>query len=74
VFVAENGDKVFARYTSVVQNTLSKTTATTVGHITGGTGRLVGIQGVVRSVIGIDTRPGGTPGDAEYGIEYSIGK
>jgi hypothetical protein len=42
-----------------VQNASSKTTATTVGHIMGGTGRLVGIQGVVRSVIGIDPRPGG---------------
>jgi hypothetical protein len=74
VFVLENGDKVFARYTSVVQSASSKITATTVGHITGGTGRLAGIQGVIRQVINIDPRPGGAPGDAEYGIDYSIGK
>jgi hypothetical protein len=73
-FVAENGDKFFARTTSVVQSASDKTTATTVGHITGGTGRLAGIHGVVRQVINIDPRPGGAPGDAAYEIEYSIGE
>jgi hypothetical protein len=74
VFVVENGDKFFARNTSVVQSTLGKITATTVGHITGGTGRLEGIRGVIRQVINIDPRSGAAPGDAEFAIEYSISK
>jgi hypothetical protein len=78
VFGAENGDKVFARYTAIVQSASGKITVTTVGHITGGTGRLerlAGIHGVVRSAFNnIDPRPGGAPGDAECEIEYSIGK
>jgi hypothetical protein len=36
VFVVENGDRVFARNTSVVRNASGKITATTVGQITGG--------------------------------------
>jgi hypothetical protein len=74
VLVVENGDKVFARYTSVVQSASGKITATTVGDITGGTGRLAGIHGFIRSVINIDPRPGGVPGDSQYEIDYSIGK
>jgi hypothetical protein len=74
VFGLENGDKFFARYTSVLQSASGKITVTTVGHITGGTGRLAGLQGVVRQVTNIDPRPGGVPGDSQYEIEYSIGK
>jgi hypothetical protein len=74
VFGVENGDKFFARYTSVVQRNSGKITATTVGNITSGTGRLAGIHGVIRQVINIDPRPGVAPGDAEYAIEYSISK
>jgi hypothetical protein len=73
VLLVENGDKFFARTASVVQSASGKITATTVGHITGGTGRLAEIRGVVRQIINIDPRPGGAPGDAEYEIEYSIG-
>jgi hypothetical protein len=74
VFGVENGDKFFARSTSVLQSASGKITVTTVGHITGGTGRLAGIRGVIRQVTIIDPRPGGVPGDSQYEIEYSIGK
>jgi hypothetical protein len=74
VLLAENGDKFFVRTASVVQTASGKITATTVGHITGGTGKLAGIQGVVRQVINIDPKPGGVPGESQYEIEYSIGK
>jgi hypothetical protein len=39
-----------------------------------GTGRLAGLQGVVRQVTNVDPRPGGVPGDSQYEIEYSIRK
>jgi hypothetical protein len=74
VFLGENGDKFFARTASVVESASGKITATTVGHITGGTGRLAEISGVIRQVINIDPRPGGVPGDSQYEIEYSLGK
>jgi hypothetical protein len=74
VFEVENGDKFFAHYTSVLQSASGKITVTTVGHITGGTGRLAEIQGAVRQVTNIGPRRGGVPGDAEYEIEYSIDK
>jgi hypothetical protein len=75
VFVAENGDKFFVRNAAIIALTSSgKITATAVGHITGGTGRLAGIQGVVRQLINFDPQPGGVPGDGQYEIEYSIGK
>ena len=44
VYVLENGDKFFTRSALVAQSTGSgKLTASTVGYITGGTGRLSGI-------------------------------
>jgi hypothetical protein len=74
VFVAENGDKLFVRNAAIALTSSGKITATAVGHITGGTGRMVGIQGVVRQVVNFDPRPGGVPGDGQYEIEYSISK
>jgi hypothetical protein len=74
VFVMENGDKFFTRNAVVALNTSGKITGTTVGRITGGTGRLAGIEGNVRLVLSFDPRPGGTVGDGQYDIEYSIGK
>jgi hypothetical protein len=65
VFVAENGDKFFVRNAAVASSSSGKITATTVGHITGGTGRLAGIQGVLRQVVDFDPRPGGVPGDGQ---------
>jgi hypothetical protein len=58
VWVMENGDKLFARSTTVVQNVAGKLTATQVGLITGGTGKLAGIQGSVRLIANFDTKTG----------------
>jgi hypothetical protein len=64
-----------ARFTSVVQSASGKITAATARNITGGTGRLAGIQGVVRHVTNLDPRPGAaSPGESQYEIEYSLGK
>jgi len=50
VYVLENGDKFFTRTSTVSQSAgQGKNTATTVAFITGGTGKLVGIQGTIRS-------------------------
>jgi hypothetical protein len=74
VFVAENGDKLFARSAFIVQAASGKIAATTTGQITGGTGRLAGLRGVVRQALNFDPKPGGVPGESQYEIEYSIGK
>jgi hypothetical protein len=50
VYVMENGHNFFVRNIGVVQNTAGKLTSTVVGNITGGTGKLAGIQGNTRSV------------------------
>jgi hypothetical protein len=73
VYVLENGDKFFTRSALVAQSTGSgKLTASTVGYITGGTGRLSGIQGIVRTVNTADPKAGVNEGQTE--IEYTIGK
>jgi hypothetical protein len=74
VYAVENGDKFFVRFANVVQNISGKITATGVGIITGGTGKLAAIQGIARQVSIIDPRPGGVPGDTQVEIEYSMGK
>ncbi len=74
ILMMENGDKLFARSVNVAQNVSGKITATSVALITGGTGRLAGIEGNLRQVVGFDPRPGGATGDGQYDIEYSIGK
>src|SRR5713101_4587733 len=52
VYVLENGDKFFTRGSLVAVQSpgASKLTATTVGPITSGTGKLAGIQGMARSL------------------------
>ena len=72
VWVMENGDKFFARSATIVQNVSGKLTATQVGHITGGTGKLAGMQGTLRLVVNFDTKSGFNESQEE--IEYSIGK
>jgi len=50
VYVLENGDKFFTRGNLVAQSPApGKLSNWVAGTITGGTGRLIGIQGVVRS-------------------------
>lgn len=75
VFVAENGDKLFARGDFVTQNAGGKVTATTwIAQITGGTGKLAGIQGTARQLVNVDPNPGGVISGLQFDIEYSIGK
>ena len=56
----ENGDKFFTRGSLVAVQSAgaSKLTATTVGPITGGTRKLAGIQGTVRTVTSADPKAG----------------
>ena len=71
VYVLENGDKFFTRSTLVAQSAGSgKLTASTVGYITGGTGKLSGIQGIVRTVNTADPKAGVNEGQTE--LEYTI--
>jgi hypothetical protein len=71
VFIMENGDKLFARYIGQVQNNSGKFTDTLFGPITGGTGKLLGIQGTTRSVVNFNFSGFN---DRQTVIEYSIGK
>jgi hypothetical protein len=71
VFIVENGDKFFARYIGQVQNNSGRFTDTTFGPITGGTGKLLGIQGTVRGVANFNFSGFN---DNQTVIEYSIGK
>jgi hypothetical protein len=74
LFVMENGDKFFVRNVNVIQPaTAGKLTGTGVGHITGGTGKLATIQGIVRQLTTFDPIAG-VPGDSQIDIDYSMGK
>jgi hypothetical protein len=72
VIVMENGDRFFARITGVTSKTTEKLTATQVGYITGGTGKLAGMQGIVRITSNFDYKTGFN--ESQFDIEYSIGK
>jgi hypothetical protein len=72
VFVMENGDKFFVRNSLVIKSTSGKTTATTIGHITGGTGKFAGIQGTIGGSANFDIKTGFNEGQND--IEYWIGK
>jgi len=72
VYVFENGDKFFARGALVAQSDGSgKLTTTSVGPITGGTGKFAGIRGVVRNTSTADPKAGFNVGqtDIEYWME-----
>ena len=74
LFVMENGDKFFVRNVNVIQPaTAGKLTGTGVGHITGGTGKLATIQGIVRQLTTFDPIAGAL-GDSQIDIDYSMGK
>jgi hypothetical protein len=72
VYVLENGDKFFTRGSVVaVQGPgEGKLTATTVGPIMGGTGKLVGIQGMARTLTLADPQAG--VGETQVEIEYFL--
>jgi hypothetical protein len=72
VFVMENGDRFFVRNASLVQNIAGQFTATQTGTITGGTGKMVAIQGVLHLVAKFNIQTGVV--ENQYEIEYSIGK
>jgi hypothetical protein len=73
VYVVENGDKFFSRTALVAQSDGSgKLSATSAGPITGGTGKVAGIQGMIRSVATAEPKTGINDGQTE--IEYWLAK
>jgi hypothetical protein len=72
VFVMENGDKFFVQDAAVIQKSSGKLTATIVGHITGGTGKFAGMQGILRQGNNFDFNTGFN--ESQTDIEYSMGK
>jgi hypothetical protein len=72
VIATENGDRLFARVTGVTSKTSARLAATQVGFITGGTGKLAGMQGVVRISADFDYKTGFN--ETQFDIDYSIGK
>jgi hypothetical protein len=71
VYVLENGDKFFTRVTVLAHSVGSgKFTNMSVGYITGGTGKLAGIQGIIRSSGISDPKSGFN--EVQTDIEYSI--
>ena len=73
VYVLENGDKFFTRGSLVAVQSpgASNLTATTVGPITGGTGKFANIRGFVRDVTKFDIQAGYNElsGEGEYWFE-----
>jgi hypothetical protein len=73
VYVFENGDKFFTRGAVLARRAGSgKLTNATVAYITGGTGKLAGIQGVVRTTGSAEPKAG--VNETQVEIEYSVGK
>jgi hypothetical protein len=75
IYVLENGDRFFVRLSVLSQSSPNpdgsrKNTATTVGTITGGTGKLAGMTGFIRTVNVFDPKTGFNDGQTE--IEYSV--
>jgi hypothetical protein len=71
-YVMENGDKFFVRQSLVIQNISGKTSATVVGHITGGTGKFAQMRGLLRATANFDIKTGFN--EAQTDIEYWTGK
>jgi hypothetical protein len=72
MFVMENGDRFFARFTGISWRTPDKLFAPQVGFITGGTGKLAGIRGNLRASTSFDYKVGFN--ETQIDIDYSIGK
>jgi hypothetical protein len=73
VFVFENGDKFFSRWSLVAQRDgTGKAAFTLVGPITGGTGKLAGIRGLIRQAGTADPKAGFN--DNQTDIEYWMEK
>ena len=72
-YVFENGDKFFVHNTTLGQkNATGKRTTVSVGKITGGTGKFVGIQGMTRSSGLSDPKAGQNATDVE--VEFWLAK
>lgn len=72
IFVLQNDDRFFARTTGHAHSTGSgKLTTVIAGTITGGTGKLVGIQGMIRSTGTAEPKAGLV--ETQYEIEYWLG-
>jgi hypothetical protein len=72
VYVMQNGDNFYAHASAVNQSTSGKMTGTTIGHITGGTGKFETIKGVVHGTNRVDIKAGVNEGETV--IEYTVGK
>jgi hypothetical protein len=73
VYVLENGDKFTTRATLVAQSIgPGKLSNSTAGVITGGTGKMAGIHGIVRSTGTAEPKAGVNDNQTE--IEYTIDK
>lgn len=69
IYLFENGDRFFVRNTTLgQQNAAGKRANTTVGQITGGTGKFAGIQGMTRGSGLADPKAGQTATEVE--VEY----
>ena len=71
-YLMENGDRFFS-FASVIANRtgVDEFLSNTVGYITGGTGKLDGIQGVLRTTAKAHPKAGTLEVDTE--IEYAVG-
>jgi hypothetical protein len=73
VYVLENGDKFFTKATTMGQaNAAGRRTTSSVGEITGGTGKLVGMRGMLRATGASEGKAGINETQAE--IEYWFAK
>jgi hypothetical protein len=73
IYVFENGDKLFTRSSLVAQSPApGKLTNLVVGTITGGTGKLAGIQGLVRSTGSAEPKAG--VNETQTDIDYWFNK
>jgi hypothetical protein len=73
VYVLENGDKFFTRYNCLATNAgEGKINSTCIAQITGGTGKLLGIRGLVRSTNTADPKAGFNENQTD--IEYYMEK
>jgi hypothetical protein len=71
-FVMENGDRFFVRTYTVLQKGSGTGTTIDDGVITGGTGQLAGIRGIVRGSSSLDMKSGFNENKVD--IDYSTGK
>lgn len=73
MYIAENEDKFFVQSSTVEVQAKpdGKLTTTTVGPITGGTGKLSGIRGLLRLVVTADFKTG--TNEAQVELEYWFG-